>query len=292
MKKKKPLIIFHQPCPDGFGAAYSAWLVFGSSAEYLGADHGSYPKPDVRGRLVYVLDFSFPRDQLQEMQALAAKLVLLDHHKTAEASLAGLPGIIFDTEKSGSRLAWEHFHPSKPFPQVLEFVEDRDLKRWAIVGSADFLAYLDAQPLDFKHWHKIIESGDEAICTYQAAGAAMERKMASMARMLADLSEPVRIQGILGAKVNASYLCSDAIGTELYTRTGTFALIWRIANGLLYVSLRSALGSTDVADIASLFGGGGHSFSAAFRLQVGTPAFDHFMNTYIYQEGRESPPPL
>ena len=65
-----PLVLYHgRNCPDGFGAALAAWLYYGDSAEYLGLDHGDITTvddlPTVKGRTVYILDFSFSADILQ-----------------------------------------------------------------------------------------------------------------------------------------------------------------------------------------------------------------------------------
>ena len=64
----KPLVIYHDSCADGFGAAFAAWLKLGDEAEYLPMQYGA--KTDVLqehqpdGREVYVLDFSFPHHQM------------------------------------------------------------------------------------------------------------------------------------------------------------------------------------------------------------------------------------
>ena len=52
------LILRHGNCSDGAGAAYAAWKKFGDSAEYVEVHYGN-PPPDVTGREVYILDFSY-----------------------------------------------------------------------------------------------------------------------------------------------------------------------------------------------------------------------------------------
>ena len=120
-----PLVLYHgRHCPDGFGAALAAWRYYGDSAEYLGLDHGDIKTvddlPPVAGRTVYILDFSFSADILQAIDERAAKLVMLDHHKSAAEKLTGFAcrcGVVhFDMDKSGARLAWEFFHPHAPLP--------------------------------------------------------------------------------------------------------------------------------------------------------------------------------
>ena len=110
----RPLVIYHgRSCPDGFAAALAARLFYGERAEYLGLDHGDVTSvddlPALQGRAVYILDFSFSSEILTQVEARAAKLVLLDHHQSASDKLTGFAcrcGVVhFDMGKSGARLA-------------------------------------------------------------------------------------------------------------------------------------------------------------------------------------------
>ena len=134
-----PLVIYHgRSCPDGFAAALAARLFYGDRAEYLGLDHGDVKSvddlPAVQGRAVYILDFSFSPEILAQVEARAAKLVLLDHHKSAAEKLTGFACrcsvVHFDMDKSGARLAWEFFQPTQPIPDLVKFIEDRDIWVW------------------------------------------------------------------------------------------------------------------------------------------------------------------
>lgn len=93
----KPLIIYHRSCPDGFGAAYSAWLRFGDEAEYLPMQYGEEFNPDLcKDREVYILDFSFPKDKMLEILNKCDKMVWLDHHISAQPLLK----VLQDAEKA------------------------------------------------------------------------------------------------------------------------------------------------------------------------------------------------
>ena len=59
-------VIYHADCTDGFGAAYSAWKCLGNRAEYHACKHGTTP-PDVKGKNVVILDFSFNNATTKEM---------------------------------------------------------------------------------------------------------------------------------------------------------------------------------------------------------------------------------
>lgn len=76
----KPLVIYHASCTDGFGAAFAAWLKLGDEAEYLPMHYGKSLNVPIVGREVYVLDFSFPRADMDRLLELASKVVWLDHH--------------------------------------------------------------------------------------------------------------------------------------------------------------------------------------------------------------------
>lgn len=281
----KPVIIYHFPCPDGFASAYAAWLVFGDEADYVPAEHGSYPNLDVTGRDVFVLDFSFPRPMLEKMRESAASLVVLDHHKTAQEDLKDFPGAVFDMTKSGARLAWEHFQLGKKFPHVLQCVEDRDIWVWRIPGAADVLAYLDTLPYDFEVWHHIVHASPAELAAIQDAGRQMNRKFDSLAAVMAEDAEPVRLCGFDGHKVNGNYLFSSKVGELIYLKNKSFAMVWRVHGGMLYVSLRAKQGTVDVSEMARAFGGGGHAAAAAFRIPVGSPACLAFMTKYIFGQG-------
>jgi oligoribonuclease NrnB/cAMP/cGMP phosphodiesterase (DHH superfamily) len=291
----KPLVIYHKKCPDGFGAAYAAWRKYGDAADYVPAAHGAYPTLDelkVDGREVYIVDFSFPRATLEAMAARAKRVVILDHHKTAEADLANFPGAIFDMNRSGARLAWEFFHPGTPVPQLLVHIEDRDLYDWNLADTEPLMMYLDTLPFDFEAWHAFVTSpGTHQWQEALDAGRYMVKKFRSIVETVADTAEPVCFCGHQCHKVNlgtAHELASD-VGNLVAERNGSLALLWYITKGKLRVSLRSKKGSVDVSELARKYGGGGHAGAAAFVLTLGTPQATQFFTYYIANSGQVEP---
>lgn len=80
----KPLVIYHANCADGFTAAWAVRQAM--DADFHAGVHGEAP-PDVAGRDVILVDFSYPRAQLVDMAQVARSILVLDHHKSAEAEL-------------------------------------------------------------------------------------------------------------------------------------------------------------------------------------------------------------
>ena len=318
MPSTPALIYYHADCIDGFGAAYAAWRHFGESAEYRPMNHGdAWLTDEVTGRNIFILDFSFPRPALEEMAQHAASVCQIDHHASARdgwaADLSNITDssmsvyqhsalplkVIFDMEKSGARLAWEHFHSEIRPPLALRHIEDQDLWRFEIEGTRSFCTALRLQPFDFGIWDQLINEANEAhsdsYVSMLAEGQAIQRFMAGEIQRLADsrLVMPVSVRGdpidplqairhgtpvlvegdltwrrIDGLSINASALFASELGNALAIRSGTFALIWQLgADGHVKASLR-ACDTVDVSRLAASFGGGGHPNAAGFRMPL------------------------
>lgn len=148
----RPLVIYHSPCLDGFTAAWSCWLK-NPDWEYYPGVHGEAP-PDVSGRQVFLLDFSYKFPVMEKLLKAADWVVVLDHHKTAEADLtplleSGRLGGKFDMKHSGAYLAWEYFHPEEPVPYFVKLVEDRDLWKFDLPHSRELNSLFFSYDYDF-----------------------------------------------------------------------------------------------------------------------------------------------
>ncbi|WP_069103220.1 DHH family phosphoesterase [Acidovorax sp. RAC01] len=271
-----PLILYHgRGCPDGFGAALAAWLFYGDTAQYLGLDHGDIASiddlPDVRGRAVYILDFSFANEIMAALDERAAKLVMLDHHKSAAEKLTGFAcrcGVVhFDMNKSGARLAWEFFQPHTPVPPLLQYVEDRDIWKWEFAESAGFLSALDMEPQTFERWREIAGFTPAQMEQFMARGAAMDEKYRKLANDIAEGAQPLVFNGIAGLMVNAPGMFHSLVGDILSAKTGTFALMWSAGAKGVKVGLR-AQRNFDCIALAESMGGGGHAQACGFKMKV------------------------
>lgn len=172
----KPLIIYHANCADGFGAAFAAWLKLGDEAEYLPMSYDQDPTesiPEIKGREVYVLDFSFERVAMDWLFNNAKRVVWLDHHKTAFEMYSG--DYLFDeitcvigqkandhvrlhNNKSGAMLAWEHFHPGTEVPMLIKHIDDYDRWQFKLEGTKALWSYA---PWGFRLWEDLTGVGDK-----------------------------------------------------------------------------------------------------------------------------------
>ena len=272
----RPLVIYHgRHCPDGFGAALAAWLFYGDAAEYLALDHGQVQSladlPPLAGRAVYILDFSFDPELLRAVDSQAARLVLLDHHKSAFNKLQGFDcrcGVVhFDMNKSGARLAWEFFHPERAVPALLQYIEDRDIWKWEFPESAAFLAALDMEPQDFARWREIADFSTGQLAQFMARGGAMDEKYRKLAADIASAAQPLVFNGVAGLMVNAPGMFHSLVGDLLSAQSGTFALMWSAGSGGVKVGLRSQR-TFDCIPLAESLGGGGHAQACGFKVGI------------------------
>lgn len=274
-KDPDPLVIYHgRNCPDGFAAALAAWHYFEGQATFLGLDHGDIQSidelPALDGRAVYILDFSFGQDILQGIEERASKLVLLDHHLSAAQKLTGFKcrcGVVhFDMNKSGARLAWEFFLPEWPVPDLVRFVEDRDIWVWQYPESAAFLAALDMEAFDFERWQAIANFDAGAVRMFMDRGQAMVEKFTKLAEQICEAAQPLVFNGVTGLMVNAPGMFHSLVGDILSKQSGTFALMWSVdKKGLVKCGLRSRADFNCIA-LAESMQGGGHAQACGFRM--------------------------
>lgn len=295
---KRPLVIYHADCTDGFGAAYAAWLALGDDAEYLPCSYGCARADEMKieGRRVYILDFSFDKETMQRIFADAGRVVWLDHHKTAfEMWCGGIPSggrycedhaqtgnvIQLDNNKSGALLAWEYFHPHA-VPDLIRHIDDRDRWQFKLEDSKKIHAFLQSiKPWDFGKWKRLVNAPESVWNGAVLAGEGILRVQDQNVLSMAKNAQRCRIPPVpeednyvavpvwRGLSVNAC-LHQSELGHELANQSGTFGLIWYVGqDGRANCSLRSN-GEYDVSAIAKLFGGGGHKNAAGFQTDVQT----------------------
>lgn len=258
------ICIYHGGCPDGFGAAYAVWKRFGDNVEYYPATHGA-PPPDVTDRDVIMVDFSYKRPVLTQMLASCKSMILLDHHKTAQADLEGLVDpkltLVFDMNRSGAVIAWQYFHPYVEIPKLLLHVQDRDLWTWKLENSRQILTALDTYDMRFEVWDSL------SVDKLAAAGEHMVTYYSSIIGDMVEKAELMTLDGHVVPVINAPYFMASDLGNILATGY-PFAVVYSVDSRGVRYSLRSVPGGLDVSEIAKSYGGGGHFHAAGFETKT------------------------
>ncbi len=305
---KNPLVIYHGNCADGFSAAWCFWDardLYGGEIDFHAGVYNE-PPPDVTGRIVYLVDFSYKREVVKEMCNKAETVILIDHHKTAVDDLSFLvdedspeyqPNFHWyvDMERSGAMLAWDYLHNTvfdsdgisdlvthapgdnayiMP-PILLNHIQDRDLWKFKLAGTREISADVFSYEYTFENWDKLMSATGTELLKMTAAGAAIERKHHKDIAELLKLTE--RMLTIGGHYVPAASLpytlASDAGHkmAEAFDGGTKFAACYYDTAMHRVFSLRSVDNGMDVSAIAVGYGGGGHKNAAGFKVPRSHP---------------------
>tara|TARA_R100000808_G_C2155291_1_gene167374 strand:- start:14187 stop:15035 length:849 start_codon:yes stop_codon:yes gene_type:complete len=257
-------VIYHKNCADGFGAAWAAWKLIGNQAEYVPASYGA-PSPDVTGKNVAILDFSYDKETIKYMTNCAETLVVIDHHISAKRELANLPNAIFDMNYSGAQLAWDFFHPNKPTPVLIEYIQDRDLWKWKMPHSKAFCAALDTVPMKFEEYDKMLDP--TRIDTMINEGASILANNDAIIGKILKNAYHCKFEGYDAMVINSPWWMSE-MGSRM-AQECAIAIIWYYNHkrDFYKFSLRTRRDDIDVSVIAGKFGGGGHAKAAGFAIE-------------------------
>jgi uncharacterized protein len=294
------IVIYHDKCMDGFTAAWAIWKRWGDAPEYIARNYGMLPPDGLAGKHVLIVDFSFPHDILTKMagEGGAASVVILDHHKTAQADLEpfarfkdkpwrftppvvasmtrdlvrnGYPAIhaLFDMDRSGAGMAWDFANydnalaPSRPM--LVDMVEDRDLWRFDLGDGSKFLHLaLTSGEITFERW----DSADQDIDAFVERGQAITAYRDMLVAEIAERAVPLLIADEHGIGVDCPYSLASDVCHHLLQElpdVGFAAAIVRGEQTITY-SLRSQDARADVSAMAKKFGGGGHRNAAGFKV--------------------------
>lgn len=259
------LILYHANCIDGFAAAFACWLHFNDTADYIPVNYGQEP-PDVTGKDVFIVDFSYPRNVLLEMKSKANLLVVLDHHKTAEKELEGLDYCYFDMEKSGCMMAFDYWFWNEEPPNLFKYIQDRDLWKFEYPESKPLHAVLSTiYPSNFNDWAKLFDEDFlfETINRGNDILAIFNKEIEGYIHQ----NHPVILNGIPGLACNLPPKYASEMGHQLVLKSDTFGLTyWYSGTEKKWLCSIRSNGKIDVSEIAKKYGGGGHRNASGFAL--------------------------
>jgi uncharacterized protein len=290
------ICLHHFPCDDGFAAA---WVVNRKWPEVVlkGTNYGQpFPEIDIDGKNLLIADFSYKPDELAGLSARAKSIVILDHHKTAEADLKDVKRVVgascenvqdifdrmagpgmnvlaeFDMARSGASLAWQFCFPGENMPQLIRYVEDRDLWLMKLEHTRSLSLLLQSYPYDLAVWNDLMVAFDDVggaqasvLIEARAIERFFDRRLAEMLPT-AVFKQIGKWKGV--AVAYAPYAFASDLGSALLKAhpDAPFTAVVVDAHGARTWSLRSDDSRQDVSEVARMFGGGGHRNAAAFRV--------------------------
>jgi oligoribonuclease NrnB/cAMP/cGMP phosphodiesterase (DHH superfamily) len=269
---KKVVVIYHDQCRDGFGAAYAAWKKFGDDASYIPRKTQDPIPEGLEHKEIYIVDYSYNKEQLDELVSKNKSVVVIDHHATSEDAVRSFKHNVFDMDHSGAVLAWKYFHPHKEVPKLLLYVEDHDLWRFKMEHNREFGAALGEYNQDFETWDRLVDNLNDRddfskFISHGAAIAGFEDKLVDK---LLTFKEKIVFEGNEMYAVNCSRIYRSIVANKLAELNKSeggiaMAIVYYRYDGKVHCALRS-IGEVDVSKMAEKYGGGGHKNASGLRV--------------------------
>jgi len=272
---KNTLVLYHADCMDGYAAAWAAWKQLGNSAKYKAVRHHT-PMPDFPdAAVIYIVDFCYPMETLVLAAKKASKIVVLDHHISAQKDFEkyqnkqSLPSNLemsFIQEHSGCVISWKYFQGNTEVPLLLQHIEDHDLWNHQLPKTEEICRALYLRlPVNFYAFDKV------KLSTLRREGELLVKQQKLNVARLFKARHKVVLNNKKGLAVNAPGMFSSDLGHELAEKSGTFGLtyFYHGKNQRYECGLRS-IGDFDVSELAKEYGGGGHKNAAGFRVDQAT----------------------
>jgi oligoribonuclease NrnB/cAMP/cGMP phosphodiesterase (DHH superfamily) len=271
-------VIYHDPCSDGFGACVIAQQYLSTKFPekeilYFPMSHGASFSSSLEGRNLLICDFSFRKNILLELKKKVKKLLILDHHATAEKDLLDLDDKDkwFDMGHSGAMLTWFYFYPTEEPPLLIKYIEDRDIWAKKLVNTDAFVAWFYMLPFDFNEYQKYFD--DKLLLEMIDKKGKLYEELNEYYINQAIEYSVVKFCEIKGkyyfvAFVNFS-VCKSDIGNNLLNKFPLcdFSAIYNIdKNDSTYFSLRSTEVHVNVGDLAFSLNAGGHRNASGIKI--------------------------
>jgi uncharacterized protein len=289
-KNNIDFIIYHSPrntfsCPDGSISAFCAYLylhklhptkkiVFANINDkyqdntiiFYPANYNNIKFPKVTGRNVLLCDISYPKNIINIMIKEASSFMLIDHHETAEQELIDIDQKykIFDMNHSGAYLTWKYFFPDNDVPLLIKYIQSRDIWTKDMENTDAFSYWFDTIPQNFEEYKKYLDN-TVLLDVINNTGLKYQELNKFYINECCMYAVPkftkINKRFYFVVYVNGTLLKSD-IGNKLMNMYpfADFSAVYTINDktNTTSFSLRSLNNRTNVAQIAKLYGGGGH----------------------------------
>lgn len=282
------IVYYHGHCQDGLMSAAVLNNYFaerGEEATFIDAHYGKTTPSfeDLKGVQVYVVDFTFPLQDMLDIAAVADKVIWLDHHKTQQETYAALKddgrfNIVFDMERSGCGITWDYLYPEESRPPFVAYAEDHDLWTFKLPAAREVNAWLRTQEMTLNDYSYLVRKDEHDLdwMNVKNLGKTILETQRAMYADICNRGHWVQCQFLTKSLDTKIPGAETTVGTsevgemlyELYP-DAPFSLTYHQQDNYAWkYSLRSHKErGVDVSVLAKTYGGGGHKNAAGFILR-------------------------
>lgn len=216
---------------------------------------------------IYIVDFSFKPEVMEELLKITQQIVWIDHHKTAmeyrySQELKG----IRDNNFSGCELTWKYIHPEIPIPKIVKMLGRYDV--WDFTEYGEELNKLQAGIRLFDHnpenlnWTEWFKDYCDLKQELEGGYFALRYRNNQYASLIKAWSFWTTFEGHKSICCNAGSVSSQLFDSikEDYDLMIPFVFDGKQWTVSLYTKK-----DIDCSEIAKKYGGGGHKQAAGFQ---------------------------
>ena len=266
------VVLFHAHCPDGMASAWVAWKKFGNNATYIPVSDRKTPPEGLTDKVLFIIDFCYPKETLQDLLSTNKNVIVLDHHVSCADDVTSIPEGQFDKNRSGAGMAWDYFFAGLPRPKLINYIEVGDLNPHNLPEGEFLSQRIIATPFTVEAYDEIITQYEVDEESLISDGKAISLYVDHLFEIALDDYDMVLFEGYTMPAINIALplTTKSQLLMRLYTKIPPIAMTYRYEKGHWKISLRSD-GTVDCSLLAQKYGGGGHRGSAGFIVKASHP---------------------
>ncbi len=271
---RKIICIYHGNCTDGTTAAavlltkFPDCILFPLEHGYKPEDFQQIIDKVDKNTVVYIVDFSLREEDLKTLLSLAKKVVIIDHHIGVKDMLEKLSKeysnleYVFDNNRSGASLTWVYFYGEENIPDIIKYVEDKDIWNWKYGEITKYvntyLVLLTNKP------DKVKELFNRDISDILEKGKLLSEYTDFLINRFIEKAKETKLKiGDYTVRGFNTNLFQSEIGNILSTKFNEAVVLFNISGDKVKYSFRSCEGQhPNALELATVLGGGGHKHAA------------------------------
>jgi len=216
---------------------------------------------------IWIVDFSFKPEVMEELLKITKTITWIDHHKTAmeykySVELEGFR----DNNFSGCELTWKYIHPNKPMPKIVKMLGRYDV--WDFSEYGEDLNILQAgirlwetnpEHLNWIEWFKEYEDLNKEL---EGGYFALKYRNNQAASLIKAWSFFAEFEGYKAICCNAGSVSSQLFDS---VKEDYDLMIPFVFDGEQWTVSLYTKKDIDCSEIAKKYGGGGHKQAAGFQ---------------------------
>jgi oligoribonuclease NrnB/cAMP/cGMP phosphodiesterase (DHH superfamily) len=275
-KESNPIFFYHDDA-DGFGCAWVASKYF-SNVEFYEVSYNktNLVNPQITNRDIFICDFFIPPEYI--IKNKPASITILDHHQSTYDKWAGVvyPNLtkVFDFNKSACRITFEYFFPQQEVPELILYIEDRDLWNNKMLHTEEINLVVHRIDKQFGLWDNIQKKLKNNFSSVVSLGSILLENKKADIQKISNTNKDITIFGHRCKIISSAVLVSD-IGSYINDIYKCPAVIWNNYGENISISFRTnnieSVSALELVDLISknfsLVSYGGHKNAAGLTIK-------------------------